>query len=236
MRNTIRPLRLLPATLLVCIPLTAVAGYIEDWNDPAVGANNWFYFQDGATGEAIEGDVAMERTGGAGWGYVSTDLSQASDWNQTSGFADRYFAYTWNAYHSIDLTVDPFVNLMLRTDGDLSSVDIRFWIGEWTDDANYGFYAFRTSLAVGMDWTLNSIETNDADWDSVLSAGVAPTVTELLSQPEQWGFAVYGTLPTTAPTIDIDWIQISDTAVPLPPTPLLVAPVLLWLLRRRRWA
>jgi hypothetical protein len=225
---------LLTAALLVAAPFTAEAGFSEEWNDPAAGANDWFFYQDGADAEEHEGDVLMQWTGGSDWGYVSTQLGQASDWDVTPDSVDRYFAYTWSAYHPIDLTTDPFVNVMLRASGDLNGADIRFWIGEWTDDDNYGFYAFNASFTTGTDWTLNSIETNGSDWETIVTLGNAPSVAGLLTNPEQWGFAVYGSQYAFPLEIRIDWLRNGTSAVPLPATLLLLAPGLLLLRRGRR--
>jgi hypothetical protein len=234
MRQVELSIPLIIAALCAAAPVAANAGFTEEWNDPVAGANNWFYYQDGALGQTHEGDVPMDWTGVNGSGYVSTELSQASDWNVTPGFVDRYFAYTWGQYYPIDLTVDPFVSVMLRATGDLNGADIRFWIGQWVDDDNYGFYAFATSLATGTDWTLNNIETNGSDWEKIVTKGNAPTVSDLMTNPEQWGFAIYGSQYALPMSLDLDWIRIGQQAVPLPATLLLLAPGLLLLRQRRR--
>jgi hypothetical protein len=232
-----KPLARAALLALLAVPPIVSAGYIETWDDPVARHNDWFFFQNGADAEDHEGDAAMGWSNPGGDGVVITHVGNASDWDVTPGIDDRYVAYTWGEYHAVDLTADRYLDVGIRTGFAQSDDLIRFWVGRWIDDNNYGFYTFDQPLLGGTGFTRSIIELDHSSWTPLATKGTAPTVAALLPDPEQWGFVLIraGGLNPIA-TVELSHFGSLNArpTIPLPAPLLLLGPGMLWLGLRRR--
>lgn len=232
MRNVV-PAVLFP--IIALAPALAPAAFSEDWNDPALEDNNWFWFQNGYTGEVFEGDHAMDYSpsGGVTGGYVATPLGSATFWDTVNDHNELFFAYSWDVYNPIDLAADPYLSVALRSFGaDLKGGAIYFWIGQFLSSTDFAFFAFDTPLAIDATWTLNQLPITTTGW-STLGIGAASTVNaaaQIFTHPQQWGFVIAGGSEKATGTVGIDNLNLE---VPAPGTLALLAIGGLWLRRRR---
>ncbi|WP_295437179.1 hypothetical protein [uncultured Thiodictyon sp.] len=199
-------------TLATAVP----AGYTETWNaDP----ND-------------NGDVPLTWTANGGAapapsGYVAADLGDATSWTPT-GAGIFFLAYTYDSWHRIDLATDPRVYIALRDGGGLGLDGglLCFWIGEYDDpdgptgpiNPTLAFYYYDRVLTYGAaDWVVNAIDTAGGQWVAFANQG-GPSVADLLTHPQQWGFGLFGGGDTPVGTLALD-----NYGVPVPaPLPLIV--------------
>jgi hypothetical protein len=233
--------RLLTVLPFLLLALPAGAAYVENWNDAGAADDDWFWFQDGYSGEDHAGDHPLNysATGGVTGGHAATPLTSVTEWSEAPSAHDRFFAYTWVQYHAIDLAVDPYINAAFKDQGGLNlhGGEIRFWIGQWNDADDNAFFAFAAPFLVGSnDWSYNQVSINRHDW-TVLTQGASSSVTsaeELFTNPQQWGFMITGGSAAGDGVIGIDDVSTeAPQSTPLPGTLLLLAPAVA-LLRRRR--
>lgn len=202
--------------VLSALALTAAtqAGYVETWNAPGAGANQWFYFDKNAPND---GDVPLAWTGSGGVdpapsGYVGSNLGNATTWNPT-GAGNYFVAYTYQRFHHLDLGAAPGVSIALSDPGglNLGGGTLRFWIGEYVDTdgggpalPTYSFYFLDRTLSYGSaSWVTNTIDIADYSWTQFANQNGRP-VTALLDGPQQWGIGLFGATSAPSGTLALD--------------------------------
>lgn len=220
-----------PAAYLTLLLLThagaAPAGLTEGWDSDPPGANAWYYFDSGAPDNG-DAPLTWIASGGNPGGYVQSPLGSATTWDQIT-LANSYFiAYAYGdrlsgVTHPIDLTSDPYVRVSFGNDGgvDLAGGSLFFWVGEWIDTNEFAFYYLDTPLdgATASVWTDNVVEASadPADWQTITNEN-GPALTDILPDPQQWGFGIFGGSGQPQGTLAIDALEVS--ADPPAQTPL----------------
>ena len=114
---------------------------------------------------------------------------------------------------------------------------IYFWIGEWTDpDGPTGplppklsFFYFDSPLAVGPDWTQNTLLINPSNW-VVLREDQGKMPADLFANPQQWGFGIFGGTSDPTGALGFD----SFVNIPEPATMIFLAAGAVVAMRPRR--
>jgi hypothetical protein len=241
--------------LLAALSAWAVADcgavYIEDWNTPENGANNWMMYK---LMDGVPVNAAMDYGfSPPGTGWVRADLSAAD-----TSFANTAFVlYTLDpatpdqglftpreASQNINLNVSSqvSVDIRLQFDIDLDGGVFRFFIGEWlpgegSEPDRSAFWVFEQPFAHAQDaWASSSIDVSSGNWIELDYSGYAPgevTPQDLFDNPQQYGVTIHGLAGGSLNGV-ANFDNFSAIPEPGSGSLLLAAAVLLWAIRAGR--
>ncbi|MDP6633272.1 MAG: hypothetical protein QGG42_00055 [Phycisphaerae bacterium] len=211
------------AAAVICAAASAALATSYDkeyWDTPALGNNNWTYWDEdynGLSGEPTDHNKPMNYFAGGGVGgsgYVSGALgdmepalahSVSTFWPAYPGelFPDSPFPY-------VDLSI-PGAAVSVWIKGghglgsaiDLAGGEIRFFIGyydgkgtETLDDDEQAFYCTKDAFDFGDNVWDQTVVTlgGDLNWDTIAKVETTTDTkpTDLYDGPQQWGFCIHG--------------------------------------------
>lgn len=212
----------------------------ENWDDPNVQANSWFYFNE--ADEADHGNVLLDWHAAGGIGnspHVSCPLGNLTNWMPQTP-ADAFFPlYGIDPHHSVNLMENPLVRIAVR---DMDNVNLAggalfFWVGQWIEEDEYHFVYFNPfSFVPSATWRTHVIETTPeaADWTVLGSMGPVPDLVTLLSDPQQFGFTIRGGMAEPAGRLGFDDLSIIPEPASLIFATGLAALLFAWRCRQRQ--
>ncbi len=182
----------------------------ETW-DHAGDTNGWYYFGTGELGPPVRWS---EAGGVAGSGFAWTPLAELETSAMTGAALFPLVAYgcaKQGALHPLNLRDRNQISVFLNPNpmvqagnqpllANLGGGTLSLWIGRWNAPDNYAFYRYaRENFDPGTNgWkrSIITVEGNPSDWKWIPELQQppqgAPSVTELLADPQQWGIGLFG--------------------------------------------
>lgn len=189
----------------------------ENWDDPVLQSNGWYYWDENHPGSYPGADEPMPwlAEGGVGpapgSGHVTCVLDVLTPHHdETRAFFPAYNTTYLDTPHFIDLGIpDAAVKVYLsdKTQPLTPNIDfhggyLTLFLGQWDNDTGNHIFYYNTTAAIPAEgipdyWTgatrwreFTFAVGGDSDWAVFASAGGVVPVSSLFYHPQQWGFVI----------------------------------------------
>lgn len=190
------------------------ASYIETWDSPVQGANNWMrYLYTEDYDHGINTLVSYHHSFPHG-GYVSTLLGELD--TDFAGANTAFPLYTLcetieDTYPRSEeqiINLNEFsqvaIDIRLSAGANLAGATFRFFIGEWieaegSEPDKAAFWVFDEPFSYGQgSWQSSTIDIREGSWTTLAYYGYAPgqkTPQDYYDNPQQYGIVIYNVGP-----------------------------------------
>lgn len=161
--------------------------------------------------EEVGDPLPWAAEGGCSKGFVYSPLTELKSWpNDPTGPPGAYYPFhTVGEVNPISFAAHVKMVACLNlgpvqtaTLANLQGGALHVFVGKWLSETEFGFYRFRhpLSLPTMAGWQPVSLEIapDPTDWRLLAGSPEPIPVTEILADPQQWGFCLVGA--TTAPS------------------------------------
>ncbi len=187
----------------------------HEWNRNH-DTNGWYRYSDAGQDVPIDWRPSGGPDGSA---FIRCPLGELGLWE------DRYYPlFTRSAHQKVNLYEKGLIRVQLRHDsapiGQHAGFqgDLTVFVGHAVDENNYTFYYFKPTFAIeSNEWFTAELRltADEDDWELVTRGRFTHPLVELLSNPQQWGFAIVDA--AAAPTGWLDFDDLRICPVPIQP-------------------